>query len=122
MRQPKDIDWKVSGTLPQGLATHDYHLVYEDPITRGIQTFVRFSKGYTLPLHQHSHDETIIVLKGKLAITMDGKTATLGSGAYAVIPAGTPHLLRVEGWSGCELIVSFSGPMDFKPAAETARP
>jgi quercetin dioxygenase-like cupin family protein len=117
VKQPHEIDWKVSGTLPQGLATHDYSLIYEDSATHGIQTLVRFSKGYALPPHQHSADETIVVLKGKLAVTVSGKTTVLGPGAYAVIPSGTPHSLKVEGWSGCEMAISFSGPMDFKPAS-----
>lgn len=121
VRRPGDIEWKVSGTLPQGVATHDYHLLYEDPATHGIQTFVRFSKGYALPAHQHSHDETLVVLKGKLELTIGGKTETLGPGAYAVVPAGTPHAMKTGGWGGCEMMVVFGGPMDFK-SAETAKP
>ena len=120
LKQPSEIDWKVSGTLPQGVATHDYSLVYEDAATHGIQTLVRFSKGYELPPHTHTKDETLIVLKGKLAITVDGKKTVLGPGGYAVIPGGLAHALKVEGWSGCEMVVTFSGPMDLKPAAAPA--
>ena len=116
IRQPQDIEWKVSGTMPQGLATHDYHLIYEDPATHGILTFVRFSKGYVLAAHSHSHDESIIILKGKLEISFGGKTSTLGPGGYAVVAAGTAHALKTSGWSGCEFVASFSGPIDFKSA------
>lgn len=121
-KQPGDIDWKVSGTLPQGMATHHYDLVYEDAATHGITTVVRFSKGYVLPPHQHTHDEILIVMKGKLAITIDGKTTVIPAGGYAVIPAGTVHSFKAEGWSGCEMVVSFSGPMDFLPAGAPAKP
>jgi quercetin dioxygenase-like cupin family protein len=117
LKTPGEIDWKVSGTLPQGAATHDYHLIYEEPKTHGIQTFVRFSKGYELSAHQHTHDETIVVLKGKLAVTTGGKTTTLGPGSYAVLPAGTAHALKVQGWASCEMLITFAGPMDLKPAA-----
>jgi quercetin dioxygenase-like cupin family protein len=120
LKQPADLEWKVSGTLPQGVATHDYSLVYEDPATHGITTLVRFSKGYELPPHIHTHDETLIVLKGKLSVTIEGKTTTLGPGGYAVIPAGLVHAFKAGGWSGCEMVVSFAGPMDFKPGGSPA--
>lgn len=116
VKQPTEIDWKVSGTLPQGTATHDYHLIHEDPASRGIVALVRFSKGYDLPAHAHSKDETILVLKGKLELTMEGKTSVLGPGAYAVVPADMPHALKVQGWSGCEFVITVAGPVDFKPA------
>lgn len=117
VRHLSEMEWNVSGTLPQGLATHDYHLIYEDPATRGIITLVRFSKGYTLPAHSHTRDEVLVVLKGKLEIAFSGKTTAIGPGEYATIPAGTPHALKVLGWSGCELLVHVAGPIDFKPAA-----
>jgi quercetin dioxygenase-like cupin family protein len=117
VRHLSEMEWKVSGTLPQGLATHDYHLIYEDPATHGIVTLVRFSKGYALPAHSHTRDEVILVLKGKLEILLAGKTKTIGPGEYATIPGGTAHALKVLGWSGCELLVHVSGPIDFKPAA-----
>jgi quercetin dioxygenase-like cupin family protein len=118
VKTPSEIDYKVSGTLPQGAATHDYHLMYEEPKTHGIQTLVRFSKGYELASHTHTADETIVVLKGKLAVTVGGKTTTLGPGSYSVIPGGSVHALKAQGWGGCELVVTFSGPLDFKPAAQ----
>ena len=38
----------------------------------------------------------------------------LKPGSYASIPAGTLHSLKTAGWGGCEMMVSFSGPVDFK--------
>ena len=114
VKQYSELDWKVSGSLPMGLATHDYHLLYEDKVTRGVQTMVRFSKGYALPAHTHSHDETLVVLRGKLEITVGEKTQVLSPLGYAVIPAGVEHSMKTAGWSACELLVSFSGPVDFK--------
>jgi quercetin dioxygenase-like cupin family protein len=116
VRQPSEIEWKVSGDLPQGAAVHEYHLLYEDPTTHGVQTLVHFSKGYVLPAHRHSHDETLVVLKGQLALTIGDKTTVVKPGGYAMIPAQTAHALKALGWSGCELLVSFSGPPDFKAA------
>ncbi len=114
IQRPNELDWKVSGSLPAGMATHEYHLIYEDKTTRGVQTLVRFSKGYALPAHSHTHDEVILVLKGKIALEAGGGSSILGQGAYALIPGGTTHALRNAGWGPCEFLASFAGPVDFK--------
>lgn len=110
-----DIDWKVSGSLPPGA---EYHLIYENPETHGIQLLVRLPKGYALPPHTHSHDETIYVLSGRLELESQGRKASLGPGDYAVFPAGTPHAFKAAGWKGCEMLVLVSGPYDVKGLPE----
>lgn len=114
VRAYDEIDWKVSPSLPAGPSGHDYHLVYEDKRTNGVQTLVRFAKGYALPEHTHSSDETIVVLSGKLELETGGSRRVLGPGSFAVLPAGTPHTLRAAGWGRCQMLVSFSGAPDFK--------
>ena len=71
-------------------------------------------KGYALPKHAHSYDETILVLKGKVTIDFDGKSHTLASGGYTVIPAGTAFSLKAGGFGGTEFFASFNGPYDLK--------
>jgi quercetin dioxygenase-like cupin family protein len=107
------VDWKPSGSLPPGA---EFHLVYEDPKTHGVQTLVRFPKGYGLPPHSHSADETILVLKGKLLIDVGGRKETLSSGAYAVLPAGTIFSLKAAGFGGADFLCAFNGPFDMKAA------
>ena len=107
------IDWKASGSLPPGA---EYHLIYEDPKTHAVQTLVRFPKGYGLPEHSHSADETILVLKGKLVIEFAGKSETLTSGGYAVFPAGTVFSLKAAGFGGTDFLAAFNGPFDMKGA------
>ncbi|MEQ1920149.1 MAG: cupin domain-containing protein [Elusimicrobiota bacterium] len=107
------IDWKASGSLPPGA---EYHLIYEDPKTHAVQTLVRFPKGYGLPEHSHSADETILVLKGKLVIEFAGKSETLTSGGYAVFPAGTVFSLKAAGFGGADFLAAFNGPFDMKGA------
>lgn len=106
---PREIEWKAPGSLPPGV---EFHALYENKQTRAIQTLVRFAKGFILPAHSHTNDETIIVVKGKLGVEMNGREKTLVPGAYAVIPAGTIHSLRTKGWGGCEFMFSLSGPFD----------
>jgi quercetin dioxygenase-like cupin family protein len=114
VRHYEDVEWKVSGSLPAGESSHDYHLLYEDKATKGIQTYVRFDKGFSLPSHTHTHDEIIVVLKGKLTLEIGGKETVLKPGSYAVIPGGTLHSMKNTGRGKMEMVVSWSGPVDFK--------
>ena len=110
--EPGSIEWKASGSLPAGAAILEYHVVHEDPVSHAFQVLVRFSKGYALAAHEHPHDETIVVLKGKLRVRLGAEEKVLGPGSYAAIPAGTEHALATAGWGGCELLISFAGPVD----------
>lgn len=111
LKQPAEIDWKASGSMPPGT---EYHLIYEDAQTHAVQTLVRLPADYAMPSHFHTHDETIVVVKGKLAFEKDGHSTVLLPGAYAVVPAGAPHSLKTKGWGPCEMIVSLNGPFDVK--------
>ncbi|MBI3288459.1 MAG: cupin domain-containing protein [Elusimicrobia bacterium] len=106
-----EIDWKASGSLPPGA---EYHLIYEDKATHAVQTLVRLPKGYELPRHSHSHDETILVIKGKLILDFGGKSQTIAPGGYAVIPAGTLFTLKAAGFGGADFLAAFNGPFDMK--------
>lgn len=109
-----ELDWHASGSLPPGA---EYHLIYEDPKTHAVQTVVRMPRGYELPLHRHSYDETIFVLKGKVVLGFGGAVKTVASGGYAVVPAGTDFTMKIEGFGGAQFIAAFNGPFDAKPAA-----
>jgi quercetin dioxygenase-like cupin family protein len=114
-----DIDFHASGSLPPGA---EYHLIYEEPKTHAVQTIVRMPKGYALPPHRHTYDETIFVLKGKVVLGFGDRTETLGVGGYAVVPAETAFSMRIEGFGGAQFIAAFNGPFDAKPAAAPAKP
>ena len=113
------IDWKASGSLPPGA---EYHLIYEDPKTHAVQTLVRMPKGYTLPRHAHTADETMLVLKGKLVLEFEGREETLAQGGYAVIPAGTSFALKTVGFGGATFLAAFNGPYDAKGSVPAAKP
>ena len=109
-----DIDFHASGSLPPGA---EYHLLYEEPATHAVELIVRMPKGYALPAHRHTYDETMYVIKGKLVLGFGARTQTVAAGGYAVIPAGTVFTMTVEGFGGAQFIASFNGPFDAKPAA-----
>lgn len=54
-------------------------------------------KGDAFPLHIHKNThEGLLVLDGKLELTLDGEHHLLVAGDYANIPAGTPHSYRMH--------------------------
>jgi quercetin dioxygenase-like cupin family protein len=49
------------------------------------------------PLHvHHDHDETFVVLEGRLSLHMPGRSVELGPGESFFAPRGIPHVYRVE--------------------------
>jgi quercetin dioxygenase-like cupin family protein len=61
-------------------------------------TTVELCKGPGLPAHLHERThEALIVLEGRLALTLDGAEQVLTRGDTASIPAGTEHAYRGAG-------------------------
>ena len=112
LKTTSEFEWKPSTNLPPGA---EYQLVREDPVTRGIEAVVRFPSGYAVPAHAHDVDETIVVLKGKLALTAGAAAErVLKPFDYAAIPAGLRHEMRVKGFGACWMLVTTSGPYNVR--------
>lgn len=105
--------YTASGTLPPGA---EYHLIWEDPRTHAVQAVLKAPNKYAIPAHSHSHDETLLVLSGKVRLDFGTRVETLSAGEYALIPAGTAFALEVTSWGGSRFLVTFSGPFDSKAA------
>lgn len=102
-----DFEWKASTSLPPGT---EYHLIREDPSTRGVQAVVRFPAGYKLPAHSHDADETLVILKGKLHVRAGLVERVLAARDYAVLPAGVEHEMTVKSFGECWALLTTSGP------------
>ena len=113
VRSASEIEWKASGSLPPGA---EYVLLYEDPATHAVQTLVRMPRGYVLPPHSHTHDELMLVLKGRVLLRLPEGPRTVDAGGYAVLPGGTVFSLKAAGFGGAQFLASFDGPYDAKPA------
>jgi quercetin dioxygenase-like cupin family protein len=49
------------------------------------------------PLHvHHDHDETFVVLEGRISLHLPGRSVELGPGESFFAPRGVPHVYRVE--------------------------
>lgn len=43
------------------------------------------------PLHSHAFDEGVLVLSGRILVSLDGADHELGPGGFALFPAGSHH-------------------------------
>lgn len=82
--------WFYGGGVHTWLATRaetgGAFLLFDDIMTRG----------KTTPLHSHPEvDETLYMLEGEIALSVDSREQTLGQGAVAMVPRGVPHAFLV---------------------------
>ena len=53
--------------------------------------------GKGAPLHTHTIDELIVIMKGTLEVRIDGETHTVGPDHTLVIPPGAEHGFKIVG-------------------------
>ena len=60
-------------------------------------TFAHYSvaAGTSLQEHTHESEEVLMVIDGKLEVTLNGETQVVGPHCVAVIPSNAPHALRM---------------------------
>jgi len=60
----------------------------------GNLTFFAFDKDEALSKHSAPYDATVLILDGKVEITLGEKTHTLQKGEFIIMPANIPHALK----------------------------
>ncbi len=99
----EDLKWEPSVRLPGVMAAR----LRGDHSKAAYEEFIKYPAGYKGPLHYHTYDQTIVVIKGEL--THNGKR--YGPGSYLFIPAGDKH--ESDGASDSETIVYQKQPGRF---------
>ncbi len=75
-------------------------IVVGGPESGGEYAVVRYDvvAGDEPPLHTHSQeDETVFVVEGEITAFVGDTRVDVGPGAYAALPRGVPHTIRVKG-------------------------
>ncbi len=105
----EDLKWEpakgpLAGAMFARLRGDNREAAYEE--------FIKYPAGFKAPLHSHSYDQKIVVIKG--AFTYHGKK--YGPGSYLLIPAGDVH--EGGGAPDSETIIYQEQPgrFDMKPA------
>jgi mannose-6-phosphate isomerase-like protein (cupin superfamily) len=80
-----DFHWKPKETLPPGALAAN---VYGDP-QRGNYAFSgRFPDKYTVPLHWHTNDCMVVIMKGSMTITRENTgPVDIKEGGFFMLPA-----------------------------------
>lgn len=72
--------------------------------------------GAAAPLHQHTVEETMLVLEGTVWVRVGHERYTVGPQHTVIIPPGTPHAWGNAGSSVAKLLWAFAGPDPFGDA------
>ena len=74
------------------------------------------------PLHTHTReDEMVFVVDGEITAIVGDTTVDVGPGAFAALPRGVPHTIRVKGESATLLLTLVPAGLErfFVPTSET---
>ena len=93
------------------------------PESGGDYAVVRYhvKPGDEPPLHSHSReDEMVFVVDGEITAIVGDTQVDVGPGAFAALPRGIPHTIRVKGDSATLLLTLVPAGLErfFVPASE----
>ena len=69
----------------------------EDGARSSGSSLLELAPGHRLPRHTDSAEETVVVISGRAALSVEGAQLELSPGGVAVIPADAPHEVRNPG-------------------------
>ncbi|MBI3320536.1 MAG: cupin domain-containing protein [Candidatus Omnitrophica bacterium] len=78
-----------------GEGSPEIAILRTDPQTQATQLMIRAPKGFHVPKHWHTANETHTVLSGRFVMECDGKRAELGPGSFNYVPSKMIH----EAWT-----------------------
>lgn len=104
----EDLQWTMIPGSPGGAMTSD---LWTDSKTGAHAGYTKFPAGFKAPLHTHTNDMKIVVIKG--AYVYDGKS--YGPGSYLFIPGGQQHVSGGAEDSESVFYQEQTGPFDIKP-------
>lgn len=81
---PEDLKWKPLSGAPPGVMNV---VLWGDETKGGYTGLTKFPAGFKMPLHYHTYETKIVVIKG--SYTHNGKA--YGPGSYLSIPGGDKH-------------------------------
>lgn len=74
---------------------------------RMLVSVVDLSPNATIPPHSHPHEQTGMVVKGEMELTIGGETRVVKAGDVYVVPGGIEHGVRM-GDAPCQVVETFA--------------
>ena len=104
----EDIKWNQLKGAPPGVMSTN---LWGDQTKGAYGGLTKFPAGFKSPLHYHSNDIKLVVIKG--AYVLNGKT--YGPGSYLFIPGGEKHVSGGAEDSESIFFIEQPGKFDVKP-------
>lgn len=106
-----DADFRPApDALPPGA---EIAVLRGDPMRGPYAIHLYLPDGYSVAPHWHSDREEVVVLQGILYLSEpDLAPMPLGEGAFASVPARTPHRARCQGKGGCVVTILRNSAFD----------
>jgi mannose-6-phosphate isomerase-like protein (cupin superfamily) len=83
--------------------------------------FLKYNAGFVTPVHHHSANHYVSLVKGTLVLTVDGKDHTLQPGSYFALTGKKSHTARCDGSEDCVMFVDARSPWDVVPETEATK-
>lgn len=109
--EAKDIKWQAVAEFP-GL---QIAVVEGDSAKGAHHSFMKFDAGFSTPLHHHTADNFVTVIKGDFVLTVDGVERRLSPGSFFSFKKKQPHATMCAAGSECIIFVDARGKWDTVP-------
>lgn len=92
-------------------------VVEGDPGKGASHFFLKFTAGFSAPVHHHNANHSGTVVSGTLVLTVDGAEQKLPPGSFFAFPNKNKHATRCEPGADCVLSIATRGKWDVIPEA-----
>lgn len=114
-----DLDWRpVDPSNPSG---PKMAALWGDPTSGPYGALLRVPAGFESPMHRHSSDERVVVIRGASIHWVEGgdraTAAIMSGGDYMLMPAGVNHVSAATPDEDCLELITQDGKFDFTLAS-----
>ena len=109
--RPEDMKWEQM--FPEfGAGSPEMVILRVDPKTQATQLMIKTPKGFHVPKHWHTANESHTVLSGRFIMECDGKREELGPGSFNYVPSKMIHEAWTPPDTGALLLITVDGAWD----------
>ena len=109
---PSQLKWVPNPARPDVKMA----VVWGDPDKGAFAAFNQFPAGFTAPLHTHTANTRLVVVKGTMSMTgADGKEMKFPVGSFYNQPNTFPHTTKCLAGADCLVYIEGDAKWDLKP-------
>jgi hypothetical protein len=116
---PADLHWKVKDTLPQKPSPAHSAVAWGDPAKGAFAFFGKFPSGFTVPMHWHTNEVLVVMMKNSMVITPEGEAPReIKEGGFFSLPAKMKYVAQCAqecvflAWGDKSFDIFYKNPKD----------